>query len=151
MDRPIDYHKLRVYLSDKYRINKAYYFLWFREKENVLYEKLQEAGFILVFNLKGETLKSNKKWNVDTNLVFTLMKKHIEEKMNGVVLISGDGDYKMMVDYLIEKKVFLKLLAPNLKYSSSLYRNAHNMDPQYFDYLDKPSIRNKIWYKKKAP
>lgn len=48
----MDYKKFRIYLRDKYHIEKAYYFLGFREKESDLYEKLQEAGFILVFNLK---------------------------------------------------------------------------------------------------
>lgn len=46
----IDYFKFRIYLKDKYKIKKAYYFLWFKENENVLYEKLQEAWFILVLN-----------------------------------------------------------------------------------------------------
>lgn len=149
--RSLDYSKFRVYLRDKYKVQKAYYFLGFREKENNLYERLQEAWFILVFNLKGENLKSNKKWNVDTNLVFSVMKKYIEAEMSGVVLVSWDGDYKMMVDYLIEKNRFIKVLCPNLRYASSLYRHAHNLDSKYFDYLDKKSIQKKICYKKKAP
>jgi len=151
----IDYKKCRTYLKDKYGITKAYYFLWFREQENTLYEKLQEAWFILVFNLKWEHLKSNKKGNVDTNIVFTIMKKLIEWEMSKALLISGDGDYKMIVEYLIEKQKFLKVLCPNLTYASSLYRNAHNMDPQYFWYLDQADIKKKIWYTKnttkKAP
>ena len=151
IQRAIDYAKLRIYLADKYKITKAYYFLWFREQENSLYEKLQEAWFILVFNLKGEHLKSNKKGNVDTNLVFNVMKKYIEDKVDGFLLISGDGDYKMMVDYLVQKNKFLKVLAPNLRFASSLYKSAHNLDPKYFDCLDKPWIQNKIGYTKKAP
>jgi hypothetical protein len=88
LKRAIDYTRFRIYLKDKYKISKAYYFLRFREKENNLYEKLQEAGFILVFNLKGEHLKSAKKGNVDTNIVFHVMKKIIEGNMMGAMLIS---------------------------------------------------------------
>jgi hypothetical protein len=66
------------------------------------------------------------------------MKKYIEETVDGFLLISGDGDYKMMVDYLIQKKKFIKVLCPNLRFASSLYKSAHNLETQYFDYLDKP-------------
>ncbi len=147
----IDYCKFRTYLKDKYGITKAYYFLWFREQENALYEKLQEAWFILVFNLKWEHLKSSKKWNVDTNIVFQVMKKLLEQDMDHAMLISGDGDYKMMVDYLIQKAKFIKVLCPNLKFASSLYKKGTNLDPMYFDYLDKLDIQKKIWFIKKAP
>lgn len=151
LDRHVDYQKFRTYLKDKYTISKAYYFLGFREEENTLYEKLQDAWFILVFNLKWEHLKSNKKGNVDTNIVFSVMKKLIEGQMTKALLVSWDGDYKMLVDYLIERQKFLKVISPNLKYASSLYRHAHNLDPRYFAYLDKPDIQKKIWYTKKAP
>jgi len=75
LDWNLNYKKFRIALKDKYKVEKAYYFIWFKQKENWLYEKLQDAGFILVFNLKWENLKSNKKWNIDTNLVFNVMKK----------------------------------------------------------------------------
>ena len=151
LHRPLDYFKFRTYLKDKYNVSKAYYFLGFREKENDLYEKLQEAWFILVFNLKGEHLKSSKKGNVDTNLVFHIMKKTIEDTFDRVVLVSWDGDYKMLVDYLVDHDKLIKVLCPNLQYASSLYRHAHNLDPKYFDFLDKIDIQKKIWYNKKAP
>lgn len=147
----IDYTKFRVYLKDKYKITKAYYFLGFQEKENILYEKLQEAWFILVFNLKGENLQSHKKGNVDTNIVFHIMKKLIEWTMDGALLVSWDGDYKMVVDYLIERDKLIKVLSPNLKFASSLYKKEANIDPKYFDFIDKPDIRKKIKYTKKAP
>lgn len=151
LSRAIDYKKFRIYLRDKYKVTKAYYFLWFQEQENHLYETLQDAWFILVFNLKGEHLKSSKKWNVDTNIVFHIMKKLIEWEFQWALLISGDGDYKMVVDYLVEKKKLTKVLCPNLRFSSSLYRNAKNLDPKYFDYIDKKDIQKKISYTKKAP
>lgn len=149
--RALDYKKFRIYLRDKYKVSKAYYFLWFQDKENSLYETLQEAWFILVFNLKGEHLKSSKKWNVDTNIVFHMMKKLIEWTMQWALLVSGDGDYKMVVDYLVEKRKLNKVLCPNLRFASSLYRHAKNLDPKFFDYIDKSDIKKKISYIKKAP
>jgi len=147
----MDYKKFRIYLKDKYKIEKAYYFLWFKEKENWLYENLQEAWFILIFNLKPEHLKSEKKWNIDVNLTFHAMKKLVDEKddFDNIVLISWDWDYKAVVDYFIEKKKFLKVIVPNKKFASSLYRHKKHLDPKYFTILDNEWIRLKIWYRRK--
>ena len=49
-----------------------------------------------------------------------------------VVLISSDGDYKILVDFLIEQKRFLKILLPNRKRSSSLYKK---LGSEYYDDL----------------
>lgn len=46
----IDLVKFRKYLLQKYNIHKAYYYLGFvDEKNQSLYEEIQNAGFILVF------------------------------------------------------------------------------------------------------
>ncbi len=125
----IDYKKFRIFLKDKFWIEKAYYFLWFKEKENLLYEKLQEAWFILIFNEKPQHLKSDKKWNVDVNLVFHAMRKLYESSIweikdfDKIVLVSWDWDFKVMVDYFMERNKFLKVLFPNKKYASSLYKD----------------------------
>ena len=48
-----------------------------------------------------------KKGNVDTDIVFNIMKKiYKKEKFDKIVLVSGDGDYKMLVDFLIEEDRF---------------------------------------------
>ena len=52
-----------------------------------------------------------------------------------------------MVDYLIQKGKFEKLLAPSRKNLSSLYKR--RMADTYRVYLDDPAIRSKIEFKKK--
>lgn len=59
------------------------------------------------------------------------------------LFVSGDGDYKMLVDFLIEEKKFGKMLFPNRKFASSLYKK---LGSEYFDYLE--SVRDKIGQKK---
>lgn len=89
-----------------------------------------------------------KKGNVDTDIVFTVMEKIAEkEKFDKVVLVSGDGDYYKMVRYLMSKNRFEKLLAPNKKSMSSLYRV--NIDNSCYDFLDTDSVKKKIAYRKK--
>lgn len=87
-------------------------------------------------------MSSIKKGNVDTDIVFTIMKKIADrEKFDKVVLVSGDGDYFKMVDYLIEKNRFEKLLAPNSTNMSSLYKL---FDRKYYTSLNDLGVRKKI-------
>ena len=141
----IDHAKLRIYLKDKYNIGKANYFLGFKSDREVdLYKNLEAAGFILHF--KDETLgiKAVKTGNVDTEIIFSVMKDFALGKVSGsVFLISGDGDYKNMIGFLINKNKFGKILFPNKVFASSLYLS---LGGEYFDYLDNSDIKEKIQY-----
>jgi len=141
----IDYKKFKIFLKDKYKISEIYYFLWYKNDQSKLYENLQKAGFILIFNQKWENLKSNKKWNIDTNLVFQAMKKFSEKEFDKFLLVSWDWDFKNMVDYFIEKNKFIKILFPNKKNYSSLYNSLTN---KFFYFLD--WAKNTLEYKKKV-
>ena len=79
------------------------------------------------------------KGNVDTDIVFEAMKNLIENlELNKILLVSGDGDYKKTIDYLINKNKFLSILFPRGKYASSLYNtldNKHNLS------IDRQTVR----------
>ena len=142
----VDFLELRKYLKKKYKVSKAYYFLGYMIEENDgLYDKIQEAGFVLKFRKHTQTMESKKKGNVDSDIVFAIMKKlYRREAFDKVLLVSGDGDYKMLVDFLIEENRFAKILFPNKKYASSLYKK---ITRKYFDYL--ASVKHKIEFKQK--
>ena len=137
----VDYKKFRIYLKDKYHIDEAYYYLGFvSEEEQDLYDALQKAGFILVFREHSSVLKGKKKGNVDTDIVFSILQKIIDDELIGkIVLVSGDGDYKKLVSFLIKKDLFEKLLMPNKKFASSLY---NSIGSKYYTYLE--NSKNKI-------
>lgn len=102
----IDLQKFRIYLKDNYHVTEAYYFLGHvQEGQNTLYQEIQRSGFIVLFKEHLAHTKSSKKGNVDTDLVFEVMKNLVDRavEFNKVVLVSGDGDYKKLVDYLIQK------------------------------------------------
>jgi uncharacterized LabA/DUF88 family protein len=89
-----------------------------------------------------------KKGNVDSDIIFAVMRKmYKKEQFDKVVLVSGDGDYKQLVDFLIEEDRFAKLLFPDRHRRSSLYKALSN---RFFSYLDDPSIQNKIGQKEKG-
>jgi len=145
----IDLARFRLYLTQKYHVTDAYYFLGFIQEENQeLYEQIQKAGFILIFKEHNSAMKGKKKGNVDSDIIFLLMKKLYKSEVSGkAVLVSGDGDYKLLVDFLIEEGKLEKLLFPNKKFASSLYKK---LGSEYFDCLDNRDIRKKIMKKEKG-
>lgn len=141
----VDHKKFRTYLSDKYHVAEAYYFLGFLSgDEQDLYDSLQKAGFILSFREHSATLRGNKKGNVDCDIIFSAMRKIAEqEPFSKIFIVSGDGDYKKLVDYLVKKGKFGKMLFPNKKFASSLYKS---LGGEFFDYLESKDVRAKISY-----
>ena len=91
----VDLKRFRVFLLEKYKVNEAYYFIGaYNPKNQDLYDALQKYGYIVVFREHAESSLSHKKGNVDTDIVFAVMKKLVErKKIEKVVLVSGDGDY----------------------------------------------------------
>lgn len=144
----VDLNRLRIYLAEKYNVEKAYYFIGSQDNDNAeLYELIRSAGFMLVFRPHSLDMRGNKKGNVDTDVVFTIMSKIADrESFDKVVLVSGDGDYFRMVDYLIKKNRFAKLLAPNKHSMSSLYKP---FTPKYTGFLDAKGTKAKIELKPK--
>jgi|ERR1039458_1888529 uncharacterized LabA/DUF88 family protein len=144
----IDHARFRTYLSEKYSIAEAYYFLGFvSEEEQDLYDKLQRAGFILLFREHSSALRGSKKGNVDSDIIFALMRKLAENEPFGkAFIVSGDGDYKKMVDYLVKKGKFGKMLFPNRQFASSLYKS---LGSEFYDYLENTDVKAKISYQRK--
>jgi uncharacterized LabA/DUF88 family protein len=107
-----------------------------------LYETIQSAGFILVFKEHNSAMLGTKKGNVDTDLVFTIMKKvYRKEDFEKIVLVSGDGDYKMLVEFLIEENKFKKIIFPGQKRAASLYKK---VDSQYKADLGDKDVQKKV-------
>jgi uncharacterized LabA/DUF88 family protein len=143
----LDNERFRIYLKEKYNVKYAYYFLgYIDENMQSLYNNLQKSNFILVFRHHNSNLKGKKKGNVDTDIVFEMMKSLIEEDFEKIILVSGDGDYKKVVDYLIKKKKFEKIIFPNKKKASSLYKG---LGDQFWLDLNRKDFKVKLEHKKR--
>ena len=144
-DKPwrVNLSRFKIYLEKKYSVVEAYYFLGYVQDINQeIYSEIQKAGFILVFKQHNPAMLGKKKGNVDTDIVFAIMKRlHKKNDFNKIVLVSGDGDYKLLVDFLIEENKLKKILFPNRKFASSLYKS---LGGEYFDYLDSKDVKDKI-------
>ena len=131
----IDLGRFRIYLKEKYHITKAFYFLGYvQDKNESIYEEIQNAGFILVFREHNPAMIGKKKGNVDSDIIFSIMKRlYHKELFDQIVLVSGDGDYKKLVDFLIEEKKLKKILFPDKKRASSLYKK---LGSEFYDYME---------------
>ncbi len=146
----VDLSRFRVYLLYKYKVSKAYYFIGAYTEANInLYQQIEKAGYVLIFRQYSLSMSGKKKGNVDSDIIFHIMKKlYLKEDFSRVVLVSGDGDYKLLVDFLIEENRFEKILFPNKKRSSSLYKKLGN---KYSISLDSSEVKEKIDKKKRVP
>lgn len=138
--RTIDIHKFRIYLKDKYKVSVAYYFLGYVQDSNeLLYTKLQEAWFVVIFKKQMIEMTSTKKWNIDSDMIFHIMAKLIDDwaTWDKIILVSWDGDFKILIDYLIKKDRLHKIIFPNKKYASSLYNDLTNASFAYLSHNKK--------------
>ncbi|HBM45756.1 MAG: hypothetical protein UT05_C0002G0086 [Parcubacteria group bacterium GW2011_GWF2_38_76] len=143
----LDYDRFYVWLKDKYGVDKIYIFIGLVSKYKNLYTKLQESGFTLVFKetICGEEGKI--KGNCDANLVLKVASDFYENKFDKAIIVSSDGDYADLLDFLNKKGSFRILLSPRNKCSYLLRKQ--NIPILYLD-----TQRNKIEktaQKEKAP
>jgi len=126
----LDFAKFRLYLRNKYNVDKAYLFIGMIPGNEELYSRLSEAGYQLVFKPTVEYKKGNKithKGNVDAELVLYSAAR-VYEKYDRAIIVSADGDFKCLIDYLDENGKLSRILSPNAKYSSLLRVHAAKID-----------------------
>lgn len=118
----IDYKKFRLYLKNKYGVDRAFMFIGLVGNNQKLYTELQAAGFILVFKPTVQYFENGKrtvKGNVDAALV--LHAAAIEfPNYDKAIIVSGDGDFACLLGFLEDKQKLMHVLAPNHKYSKLL-------------------------------
>ena len=120
----LDFKKFRRYLKDKFRVRKAFLFIGYIKQNEMLYKRLKSYGYDLVYK---PTVKDNfgkPKGNVDAELV--LHSAAIEyPNYEKAVIVSGDGDFACLHEYLEKNKKLLRIIIPNSKSESSLLRSFH--------------------------
>jgi uncharacterized LabA/DUF88 family protein len=116
----LDFGKFRQYLDRKYDINKASIFIGYVYENQDLYTNLQKDGYILIFKLTLKLPDGKVKGNVDAELVIHTMIEY--DNYDKALIVTGDGDFYCLVDYLIKKNKLLKLMIPNQYSFSSLLR-----------------------------
>ncbi len=167
----MDWQKFRQFLADKYGVSKAYMFIGYIPENESLYEQMHEAGYAVVlkptFDMtkpRPEDVADDKsktgengshdakpadkkpvKGNIDAELVLWAMKEM--SNYDKAIIVSGDGDFFCLVEYLEAKGRLLHLLTP-----SSHYSGLYNRYDEYVERLDqfKQELRYRDFRRKKA-
>jgi len=114
----LDYQKFRIFLKDKYNVEKAFLFIGYIPGNETMYEDFQKKGYICIFKPTLKTLKGKIKGNVDAELVLHTMIEY--QNYNKAVIVSGDGDFYCLINYLKTQNKLLKIIVPSNRYSSLL-------------------------------
>ena len=116
----LDYLRFRTYLRDKYHVDKAFIFIGYLPENVKLYSFLQEAGYICIFRPTLTKKDGEVKGNCDAELVLHTMIQFDNYKK--ALIVSGDGDFQCLAEYLLEKNKLGAILVPNQKKYSALLK-----------------------------
>ncbi|MCK9554421.1 NYN domain-containing protein [bacterium] len=116
----LDFKRFRKYMEDKYNITKAFIFIGYVVTNESIYARLQNYGYILIFKPTLILPDGKPKGNIDAELVLHSMIEY--PNYDKAVIISGDGDFYCLIEYLKSRDKLLKLVIPNRYSFSSLLR-----------------------------
>ncbi|GIW64786.1 MAG: hypothetical protein KatS3mg092_0719 [Patescibacteria group bacterium] len=137
----LDWRKFRLYLKEKYHITKAFLFIGYKPGNENLYSSLQEKDYIVILKPTLELPSGVIKGNVDAELVLHTMIEF--NNYDKAIIVSGDGDFYCLVDYLFKKNKLFRIITSN-KHYSKLFKKFSNLIVR-IDWL-----RNSLEYKKKT-
>lgn len=153
----MDWKKLFEYLTTQHGVTRAYLFIGYMQENEAMYEGLHDMGYSIVLkptvaanhnddNAAGQGDKDKKKepahtgvkGNVDTELVLYAMKEM--PNYSKAIIVSGDGDFYCLAEYLASKDRLKHIMTPNRFYSSLL--------KPYEDYIIRiDELRRELAYK----
>ena len=141
----LDFGRFRRYLKDKYKVEKAYLFIGYVAGNEFLYAYLQKVGYVLVFKptLVGKKRKeAYVKGNVDAELVLHSMIEF--PNYDEAMIVSGDGDFHCLIEYLEKEGKLHSVLIPNHRKFSALLRKFR----KHFIFIH--SLEKKLFVKNKT-
>lgn len=115
-----DYKRFRVWLSEKYKITRAYIFIGLIPKYKDLYTYLQNAGFTLIFKEVVYDGAGKPKGNCDADLVLQAVVDAYENNFEKAVIAASDGDYASLVKFLKNKNKLATILSPSIEKKCSI-------------------------------
>jgi uncharacterized LabA/DUF88 family protein len=140
----LDYKKFRVYLKEKYRVEVAYLFIGFIPQYQDLYASLQKDGYILKFKPVLPDREGGHKGNVDADMVLQIVIDHYERHFNKAVIVTSDGDFYSVVQFLYEHQKLERVISPYFKTCSTLLKVTAKEKLVFIN-----NLRKKMEYKKK--
>lgn len=157
----MDWKKFRLWLEEKYNVTCAYMFIGYMAENESLYELMHDHGYLVALKptteikapeIEGQTAaereaqKPTVKGNIDADLVLYAMKEL--PNYDKAVIVSGDGDFFGLIEYLADEGKLEKILTPNQRYSTLLkgfedYIEGLDQHRRELAYHDRPRSKRK--------
>ncbi|NQV00978.1 MAG: NYN domain-containing protein [Parcubacteria group bacterium] len=143
-DWRLDYGRFRIWLKEKYNVERAYIFIGLVPKYKDLYTYLQESGFTLIFKETVYGDSGKPKGNCDADLVLRAVCDVYENRFDKAIIVSSDGDYSSLVKFLQERDKLKIILSPSNVDKCSILLKKTNAPIAYInDQKSILEIRNK--------
>lgn len=133
--------RFRTHLKEKYAVKTAYSFVGYLPENQNLYRSLQSVGYVLIFKPVLERPGRKPKGNVDCDLVLQAMIEY--PNYEKAVIVTSDGDFYSLVNYLYEQDKLRVVLSPSSGTCSALLKKAGREKLQFFE-----ALRSRLEYKK---
>ena len=145
----VDYAKLYIWLREKHSISRAYIFIGYIHTYEKLYSKMRSAGFVLIFKMTTTDRSGSVKGNCDSDLVLRAVRDVYEEKFDYAHIVSSDGDFSSLIDFLKEKLKMGSIISPSNDCSILLMRTGISIT--YLNELRTKLCIDSVAENKKAP
>lgn len=132
----LDWRKFMQYLREEHHVTEAFLFIGYMQEYETMYESMHDLGYRIVlkptvdvsqFDHPDDSEKKTTdepkvaaptKGNVDADLVLHTMKEF--SNYDKAIIVTGDGDFHGLVEYLEQQQKLFHILTPNWQYSSLL-------------------------------
>ena len=118
----LNWRRFRVFLAEKYHVEKAFLFVGYIPANQHLYTSLRESGYELAFRPVLPPKDGQHKGNVDADLVLRVMAEYLHYER--AVIATSDGDFYSLVDYLYRRGKLETVLSPASATCSILLKRA---------------------------
>ena len=145
----IDYQRLIDYLKQRYGMKKVFYFGGIDKsnpKQKRFYQHLKKFGYITVLKPVKYYAQDNghvaKKANCDVDMTFYMMKTL--EQYGKAIVFSGDGDFLLVLKYLMDKKREVMVIANGQRTAKEIKQLVKHQ------FTDLNTLKGKVEYKEKG-
>ena len=136
----LNYFRFRKYLTEKYSVTTAYYFIGYMPGNQPLYSELQKAGYVVIFKPTIPDDEGSVKGNIDADLVLQAMIDFLNYSQ--AIIVSSDGDFYSLVKHLYQNNKLYFVMSPYIKTCSTLLKKEAKEKIVFMD-----NLRKKLEYK----
>jgi uncharacterized LabA/DUF88 family protein len=140
----INYKKFIGWLRQKYSADKVYVFMGKISGHEDKYRKIIDLGYKIIFKETITGLKGKIKGNCDAEIVLKICQDFYNNKTDKYIVITSDGDFACLVNFLLESKSNILILSPNRNKCSVLLKKTGSKITDLNDHYHKFSEIKKI-------